>query len=227
MGTRQISNKRNIICVIVGVVMILISSIEIMLSILHEKRKWPDQNIDLLFLLLGIAGIILIIFSIVNINSNIEMNKCLKNFAYGLDFQKEFSTYKIIGKKKKVKSGTIKKYNKYSEWKKHVEETFGTIKNNEDAYRFMVRELRSKESYKELIIAVVIPVEVGMFSVFYSAGIDISELGTILSILVSAILLLVMVTVNYLECKDEIDFISDFMEIIFSEVPNQNRGPSH
>lgn len=79
----------------------------------------------------------------------------------------------------------------------------------------MVRRLRNKESYKELITSSVIPIEIGMLTVFYSTGIDISKIGTILPILVSAIFLLIIVMVNYLDCKEEINFILDFNEIIF------------
>lgn len=77
------------------------------------------------------------------------------------------------------------------------------------------RRLRNKESYKELITSSVIPIEIGMLTVFYSTGIDISKIGTILPILVSAIFLLIIVMVNYLDCKEEINFILDFNEIIF------------
>lgn len=215
MKERQISNRKNKSCLILGLGMLFTSSIAMLLSVFYKKRKWPSQNYDLLFLLLGIVGLLLMLIGIVNIVSNNEINKYLKNPAYGLDYEKEFSTYKIIGKdKKKTKNGALE-FHKYSEWKKHIENTFKSIIDDEDAYRFMIRRLRSKESYKDLIISAVIPVEVGMFTVFYSAGIDVSEIGTILSILVSAIFLLAIVTVNYLECKEEIGFISDFNEIVF------------
>lgn len=59
-----------------------------------------------IFLWLGIIGILMILIAGVNIVSNIEINKYLKNSAYGIDYQKEISTYKIIGKnKKKIKMG--------------------------------------------------------------------------------------------------------------------------
>lgn len=59
-----------------------------------------------IFLLLGIIGILMILIAGVNIVSNIGINKYLKNSAYGIDYQKEISTYKIIGKnKKKIKMG--------------------------------------------------------------------------------------------------------------------------
>ena len=82
----------------------------------------------------------------------------------------------------------------------------------------MIRRLRNKESYKELITSAVIPIEIGMFTVFYSTGIGISKIGTILPILVSAIFLLIIVVVNYLDCKEEINFILDFNEIVFPSI---------
>lgn len=215
MKIRQKSNRNNIICSFVGIGILFVSSIEMLLSIFCEKRKWPSQNPDLLFLLFGIVGLLLMFVGIVNIVSNIGINKYLKNPDYGLDYEKEYSTYRIIGKdKKKSKNGALK-FQKYSEWKEHIEDTFKLIIDDEDAYRFMISRLRSRDNYKELLISAVIPVEVGMLTVFYSAGIDVSEMGTILSILVSAIVLLVIVIVNYLECKEEISFISDFIEIVF------------
>ena len=57
-----------------------------------------------------------------------------------------------------------------------------------------------------------------MFTVFYSTGIGISKIGTILPILVSAIFLLIIVVVNYLDCKEEINFILDFNEIVFPSI---------
>ncbi len=215
MEVRKISNTKNIICLVIGGGMLFICVISILVGIFFEKRKWLSQSSDLFFLLLGVIGILLILTGIVNIVSNIETNKYLKNTPYSLDYQKEISTYTIIGKdKKKPKNGALKFY-KYSEWKDYIEKTFKDIIDVEDAYRYMIRRLRNKESYKELIISAVIPIEVGMFSTFYSAGNNVSEFGTSISILISAIILSIIVTVNYLECKEEIGFISDFNEIIF------------
>lgn len=215
MKVRQVSNTKNKICLFVGLGMLFISGISILLNVFNEKRKWPSRSVDLYFLLLGVVGGLLIIIGIVNIACNIEINRYLKNPAYGLDYQKENSTYAIIGKdKKKAKNGALR-FHKYSEWKEYVEKSFNDIVNNEDAYRFMLRRLRSRENYKELIISAVIPVEVGILTALYSAGIALPKLSTIIAIFISAIILLVIVTVNYLECEEEIEFISDFNEIVF------------
>ena len=123
----------------------------------------------------------------------------------------------MIENKKKIKNGALE-FEKYSDWKEYIEKTFEAIIDNEDAYRFMIRRLRNKESYKELITSAVIPIEIGMLTVFYSTGIDISKIGTILPILVSVIFLLIIVVVNYLDCKEEINFILDFNEIVFPSI---------
>lgn len=163
MEVRKISNTKNIICLVIGCGMLFICVISILVGIFFEKRKWLSQSSDLFFLLLGVIGILLILTGIVNIVSNIETNKYLKNTPYSLDYQKEISTYTIIGKdKKKPKNGALKFY-KYSEWKDYIEKTFKDIIDDEDAYRYMIRRLRNKESYKELIISAVIPIEKTVF----------------------------------------------------------------
>ena len=221
MEERKLSNTKHIWFLIAGIIMMLSGIIEILLCLFSKKRNWPSQNIDLIFMLLGIVGIIFVVLSIINIRGNIEINNYLRNPAYGIDYQKEFSTYRIIGlDKKKAKNGALR-FSKYTDWKNYIESDYKRIINNEDAYRFMIRILRGKESYKELIISALIPIEVGILSVFYAAGIGISEIGTVFSILISAISLLVIVSNNYLECKEEIAFISDFIEIVFPEKLNQ------
>ena len=100
-------------------------------------------------------------------------------------------------------------------WQKTDKIALGLSGGVDSIALFHLLVTKYKESYKELIISAVIPIEVGMFSTFYSAGNNVSEFGTSISILISAIILSIIVTVNYLECKEEIGFISDFNEIIF------------
>lgn len=88
MEVRKISNTKNIICLVIGGGMLFICVISILVGIFFEKRKWLSQSSDLFFLLLGVIGILLILTGIVNIVSNIETNKYLKNTPYSLDYQK-------------------------------------------------------------------------------------------------------------------------------------------
>lgn len=215
MEGRKLSYRKNIVMLLISVIMILACVTDCLVSKVYFQRKWPSQSLDLLFLLLGIVGIIVVVLDIVNIIGNFRINKFLKNPAYGLDYQKEFSTYKIIGKEKaKVKNEALQ-FHKYSEWRDYLKNNYERIINNEDAYRFMVRRLRGQESYKELLLSALVPVEIGIFTVFYSVGINISENETTLSILASSVIIIVLVAVNYFECKEEIAFINDFMEIVF------------
>ena len=87
MEVRQISNRKNKICLRVGIDMCIISAIEMLLIKFYFKSKWPGRNVDLFFLLLGIIGILMILIAGVNIVSNIGINKYLKNSAYGIDYQ--------------------------------------------------------------------------------------------------------------------------------------------
>lgn len=91
--------------------------------------------------MLGVIGILLILIGIVNIVSNIETNKYLKNTPYSLDYQKEISTYTIIGKdKKKPKNGALKFY-KYSEWKDYIEKTFKDRSENIHLFKKINRKI--------------------------------------------------------------------------------------
>lgn len=84
MEVRKISNTKNIICLVIGGGMLFICVISILVGIFFEKRKWLSQSSDLFFLLLGVIGILLILIGIVNIVSNIETNKYLKNTPWRL-----------------------------------------------------------------------------------------------------------------------------------------------
>jgi len=49
MEVRQISNRKNKICLCVGIGMCIISVIEMLLIKFYFKSKWPGQNVDLFF----------------------------------------------------------------------------------------------------------------------------------------------------------------------------------
>lgn len=50
MEVRQISNRKNKICLCVGIGMCVISVIEMLLIKFYFKSKWPGQNVDLFFM---------------------------------------------------------------------------------------------------------------------------------------------------------------------------------
>ena len=57
MEVRQISNRKNKICLCVGIGMCIISVIEMLLIKFYFKSKWPGQNVDLFFLWLGVTDL--------------------------------------------------------------------------------------------------------------------------------------------------------------------------
>ena len=77
MEVRQISNRKNKICFCVGFCMCIISTIEMLLIKFYFKSKWPGQNIDLFFLLLGIIGILMILLLMINCLESMKPNRIL------------------------------------------------------------------------------------------------------------------------------------------------------
>ncbi len=215
---RQKSNKGNIIMLFIGGFFFMGGIIEALLTILVVKREWPGNWIDLLSFILCYGGGILALVSAIRIKDIIEINKDLKDLAYGIDYQKELSTYSIIGRKdKKARNGAIS-FNKYSEWIEYVKNEFSEIVNCENAYRFMMRRLRNIENYKELLLFASVPIEVGTITILYSAGIGISGLSAIVSIIVSSVFITKLLVDSYYKCVEEICFINDFAEIVFPSI---------
>ena len=54
MEVRQISNRKNKICLRVGIGMCIISAIEMLLIKFYFKSKWTGRNVDLFFLFTNI-----------------------------------------------------------------------------------------------------------------------------------------------------------------------------
>lgn len=50
MEVRQISNRKNKICLRVGIGMCIISAIEMLLIKFYFKSKWTGRNVDLFFI---------------------------------------------------------------------------------------------------------------------------------------------------------------------------------
>ncbi len=64
----------------------LISAIQFIVTCLYIKREWPKEMIDLLLLLMGIIGLFLIVYEIIQIKSIKEINEYLKQPEYGIDY---------------------------------------------------------------------------------------------------------------------------------------------
>lgn len=219
---RRISYKNSVIHLCIGFVLFLtLFFLQRCYIVLHIKCKSNEDLMIFLFFVIGIIVLTMILESTLHIFYIYFKNKELKNLPYGIDYDKELSTYIIIGtEKRKVKNEALK-FNKYTEWKSYLESNYKQIMNNEDAYHFMIKKLRGKQTFKELLLSAIIPVEIGLFTVFYSSEIFMYEIDKIISIFFSTVILAIIMTASYCDYKQESNFILDFIEIIFPEMNNK------
>jgi membrane protein YdbS with pleckstrin-like domain len=205
-----------------GFFMFVVSLMEVLIRKIWLKQEWPSKDPDTIFLALGLIGLFWLIISIVNIIKEKGKNMDSEIHEYGIDYQKQLSTYKIIGiEKGKVKNGALK-FQKYSEWKEYLGKEFANIVDNENAYHFMVSKLRGKEGLKELFTFLVVPVEIGIASLFLSIFEKLPIIKNV-GMLVLYIFVFIFLTRKYKDCKAEYSFISDFIEIVFPGISNKEK----
>ncbi len=142
---------------------------------------------------------------------------------YLFDYEKELSTYEMIGrenaKKKTAKNKKLKNnadyYEKYTEWKEHIKKDYLEIVGfSEDNRINFNKYLKSNLYRKELLIYVmevlIIPVELGIIASFGNQNIPFQLGGIIILNLVLAL----YVTNEVYNCKLEEHFLNDLIEII-------------
>ena len=221
---RKVSINKYIIFLFGGIIAVVIFTGDVFWALFKEKRDWPDNTWDLLFLIILLIGVFGVVYGIVNINFTKKLNEYLSTPDYNIDYQQELYTYKIIGKKNaKIKNGA-QKFEKYTDWKTELIKKHGTIKNNEDAYRYMIRLLRDKQYFKEMLCTIAVPIEVGILTVFYTADNLVNNTGSFIGIFISAVMSVIIMGIYYLQCNDEISFIIDFIEIIFPKQFEKSQG---
>lgn len=207
---RQISNKWNWAGIILGIlILVLISLIE---TVCGNKI----MNI-LVVAVAKLIAVLMMIFSVIGLILNHNVNKHLKCLPYAFDYRLELDTYLNIGVEKVKSNIAVKKIKKYTEWKSYIIREYVYLKNNEDFFRFLNRIRRNKKNEKQVWINIVVPVEIAIFTVIYSTRNDMSEMEWLVSVLVLSIIIVVVLTRNILNVSKEIEFIEDYIEIIFAE----------
>ena len=83
----------------------------------------------------------------------------------------------------------------------------------DDFYRFLRRELRRKKANSDLQIAILLPIEI----VILSASVVGENMQSIIVMVIVAVFLVVFLTSNVLDARDEVNFLEDFMEILFEK----------
>ncbi len=112
MGKSKKSNGKNIVLIIISIMIIFACLVDIF-YVKPEGTKLVWRNSLEVILIILFGG--LLIWNIINLVRNKRISKLQKNMPYNFDYQKELSTYTIIGKdNKKIKNGAMK-FSKYSE----------------------------------------------------------------------------------------------------------------
>lgn len=211
---RKVSNKWN------WIKLLLFMQIYVLVPLPEKIKNLNDvemgEYIKTLVLAFAKAGLLIgIIFVIFCICMNFKVNKRLKNLPYAFDYQLELNTYKNIGLKKTKGKIEVQKFERYTKWKEYILLKYKILMNNEDFYRFLKRTLRNKKTEKEMMTGLVTPVEVGILTIFFTVNSGMDEMEIMFSLIILSLTIVVVVLYGILGAKNEIDFIEDFVEIIF------------
>lgn len=214
---RMVSNKKNIVKIIIGSVLLILAGIEIGVTVLVLKKDWMTNLLDALAVAAIISGAIILLFGIIDFVFVKRENEYLRKLPYRFDYVAELESYKMIGKKKKEKF-SFAYYEKFSLWKSYIGQKYKNRKNNEDFYRFLNRKLRGKRDEKELMLNLMIPFDITVLTVFFTVKPTMSEIEMIISLIGLSLFLVIFLTMNIWKINDEIYFLEDFMLLVFPEL---------
>ncbi len=128
----------------------------------------------------------------------------------GFNLKNELLIYKNIGKNNTRNNNTVIFYDNYSDWKNHIEVIMSNIEDNENFRYYMKKSLREKRNSLQLLVSLVIPVEIAMFSLF----ININKKYNIFAMVVSVMIIVGFFTFVFGETSKEIDFLNDVNDIL-------------
>lgn len=214
---RMVSNKKNIVKIIIGSVLLILAGIEIGVTVLVLKKDWMTNLLDALAVAAIISGAIILLFGIIDFVFVKRENEYLRKLPYRFDYVAELESYKMIGKKKKEKF-SFAYYEKFSLWKSYIEQKYKNKKNNEDFYRFLNRKLRGKRDEKELMLNLMIPFDITVLTVFFTVKPTMSEIEMIISLIGLSLFLVIFLTMNIWKINDEIYFLEGFMLLVFPKL---------
>lgn len=210
---RKALNKKNIIKIIVGFLLLILAVSEIVVTTVVLKNDWMANLWDLLTLAMIITGVTIILLGIMDYKGN----GYLRNLPYGFDYEVEWELYKKIGEKKK---GKFIYYEKFSSWKSYIEQAYADRKNNVDFYRFLNRKHRAKIKGKELLIKWLIPINGIVITEFFNSITIITEIELIIFSMVLVMFLVICLTMIILGINAERYFLEDFMLLVVPEFYN-------
>lgn len=223
---RQLSNKKNIIKIISGILLILLTALCFLLKTLLFTDHIIITTIDLLSIMTLVIGIRFFLLGINNYIYVNSTNKYLSNLPYGFDEDEEIAKYKSIGRQSKKKKN-VKPYANYSAWKSYIEEAHATKKENKDFYRFLNRKLRNAKDSKESTISILTPISIAFITIFCTIEITRTEISIekpieivcyLIFLATMFTILTVEITKTITEQETRIYFLEDFIEIVFPDI---------
>lgn len=214
---RKVSNTRNIITAVVSVIALIVIGLIYLLqkNVLMHKLLGIDGQLIALFL--ALVALIILSFSIAKCYSVSKINKRLKNLPYRFDYEKELSTYKVIGTEKKLKNNAQRCLT-YSDWKEHLYEEYKKQINCDNFYRFVNQSRRAKKEEKYLIQSLVIPLEITIISVYFNINNELDYNECIISLILLVGFFVIYFTRQVIKINWEINFYDDFIEVMFPDM---------
>ena len=216
-NVRQVSNKFNYGIVTISIIVLIICGMVNVEGILGAYRsEWYILLVYVIREIIIFSAIITLIFFGIKIYTVKSINKYLKNLPYGFDYTIELYTYKMIGRNKKKMKYGAEYFSKYSGLKSSIEETYKKHKECEDFEKFLVQMKRNKENMVDSLKTIVIPMEIAMVSALYNSYKDATDpnIFFILTVLTTTVLMCYFVR-DISNVKDEINFLTDYMDILF------------
>lgn len=193
-----------------GSFVFLVSCLVLMIgSYVISKASGKAQDKE--FILIYIILFLLIIFSLLKCFMIKSTNKYLKNLPYAFDYEDEVKKYKNVG----LKSHEFKNY---TEWKEHIELQYTEKKDNDNFKHYLIKLLRYRNSYEKLFSSLLIPSVLAIVSCMntaYSSCFDAEILY--LQVIVEVGVAVVYLSYISLNIQDEINFLNDYMDILFNK----------
>lgn len=220
---RQISNRKNVIKIVVGIAFIILAFLEYVIKRWRYNKEWLSSWYDFIFLGAVIIGFILLIWGKIAFDRVRKENESLRHLPYFFDYDMEVQIYKYIGRTKTKTHKATNSFNKYSEWKKYICDKYWEVKNNEDFYRFLNQRLRSIRDEKEIIIAFMIPLDIAIVTVFLSINQSMNEAQLMTTLVMIVFFLAAFLLIEIWGMINEIHFLDDYMELVFPDLLDSKR----
>lgn len=239
---RQISNKKYILCIWIGISFLIVTAGLLAMNICGftwlQYSFWKYlYSIKTSFIFIGLFLIGLGSIQCKNIK---DKNSWLSNLPYPLDLEKEIYTHSNIGRKpKKIKFGAVIHPN-YISWKKQILKDYEYLINEkyeldeeytnifsekkdlekemaldnyrENFFRYLNAEYRFTEIYIDAIKTIMIPLEAGIIGVFCNDK-------DLFSSLVLNVVVMIMMILETVKTDNDQKFVKDFVEVTYDNRP--------